>query len=124
MRIVYSNKDPEWSGWLTFGKEYVVLSVEIYDSSQAVCRSIGDFVAYRIQVDNNTVLPCPAKIFEVISNKIPASWIFQRDSDRLYSVLPERWSRDGFWEDYYNDDPKAIQDFNNEKEKILSAEAR
>lgn len=123
MKIIYVNEDLKWSGWLTPGKEYVVLSMELYNNSPDEPDSIGDFVAYRIQVDNTTIVPCPAKIFEVISNKIPASWVIQRDSDQLYSLLPARWSRDGFWEDYYNDEPEALQDFEIEKEKIFAEES-
>lgn len=108
---------------LKAGMEYTVLAIEFYDKSESsFSESIGDFTLYRIKDNEGNVVPFPAKLFEITSEKLPACWVISKEKDGSYSILPKLWSRAGFWEDYYNDDDIAIEEFEKAEREILSQE--
>ncbi len=108
---------------LTIGKEYIVLSIEFYDKSESTFSNLlGDFVVYRFKDNDGIVIPYPAKLFEIVSQKMPSIWIIQQGKGNTYSVLPKTWARSGFWEDFYNDDDSAIEDFEKAEREIILEE--
>lgn len=113
------NKDVEYNG-LTKDKEYFVLAIEFYDSSSAFSNSIGDFILYRIQDNDGVVIPYPAKNFEIVSGELPSNWVTYRKPNASYSILPRAWAKEYFWDDYYNDDSYAIEEFKRELKIIYS----
>jgi hypothetical protein len=42
--------------------------------------------------------------------------------DDSFSILPNTWARKYFWDDYYNDDNYAIDEFNKYEKEILAEE--
>jgi hypothetical protein len=105
---------------LRVGHEYVVLAIEIYDHSRSTfSQSIGDFVLYRIRGNDGFISPFPAKLFEITKASLGTNWVSFRESDDSYSLLPEKWARKSFWDDYYNDDDYAHRDFKIEEELML-----
>lgn len=116
------NKDGIYQS-LTIGKKYIVLAIEFYDKSESTfSKFIGDFTIYRIKDNDGVVIPFPAKLFEIVSQKIPLIWILYQGGDCMYSILPKTWARSGFWEDYYNDEKSAIKDFEKVEREIISEE--
>lgn len=113
------NQESEYEA-LTLGKEYIVLAMEFYDSNSSFSLAIGDFVVYRLRDDDGLVLPYPARVFETVSNILPSCWVFIKVDDELYSILPNRWTREYFWDDYYNDDKDVLDIFRNVEKEILS----
>lgn len=114
MKVTLIEEDKK--GWFIFGKEYAVLSIEIYGNG-------GEFIYYRMMSDEGT---CPvlmsADLFRITSNKLSASWVFSKDGESYCSIVPEKWARDGFWDDYHNDELEAIADLENERDKIFAEE--
>ena len=106
---------------LTIGKEYTVLSIEFYDRLESTfSNSLGDFIAYRLKNNDGIVIPYPSKLFNITSGELPSCWVSYRTGDFSYSILPDSWARESFWEDYYNDDVVAIEEFAKAEKEILS----
>ncbi|SFM52059.1 hypothetical protein SAMN03159341_1422 [Paenibacillus sp. 1_12] len=104
---------------LTRNTEYVVLSMEFYGDS-LFAKSKGDFIIYRIIDDDNLLKPYPASIFEICSNRLSSCWVCYRNKDDAMQVLPQEWAYNGFWEQYYNDEPNALLKFDLAKKQIYS----
>lgn len=104
----------ERTPWLTIGKEYVVLSLEVR------ALSVENRVYLSIQSDDgaNPVL-FEADQFVTVSSKMPANWVISLDEFGNMNIEPQKWSRPGFWEDYFNFDEDARQDFEDELKVIL-----
>ncbi|QIB70559.1 hypothetical protein Ami103574_15215 [Aminipila butyrica] len=108
---------------LKVGMEYTVLAIEFYDKSESsFSESIGDFILYRIKDNDGIVIPFPAKLFEITSEELSACWVVNKEKDGSYSILPKLWSRLGFWEDYYNDEDTAIDEFEKAEREMLLQE--
>ncbi len=108
---------------LTIGKEYVVLAIEFYDKSVSTfSNSLGDFIAYRLKDNDGIVIPYPSKLFDILSRKHPSCWVSHKIGNDFYSILPNTWARECFWDDYYNDDNTAIDEFIKAEQEILSEE--
>jgi hypothetical protein len=109
------NKNNKYSS-ITKGKEYLVLSIEFYDNSISFfSKSIGDFVLYRLEDDDGVVIPYPSSIFEIVSNKISYCWVPYREANDSYSLIPLQWAYRSFWDDFYNDEPRALNLLQNAK---------
>lgn len=115
------NKDSNFRG-LTVGKEYIVLAVEFYNNTSIFSNSVGDFAIFRLEDDNGTVIPYPAKLFEITSGRMPKFWVCYTNDGISYELLPSRWARRNFWDDFYNDEPNTIKDFADAKQDIYSFE--
>ena len=103
----------EKSGRLTVGKIYHVLEV-VQDGGRWLLRLAGDtptaLALFQIQQ------------FEIVSSKIPHSWIIQWGKDGFFELTPEPWSQKGFWERYYDGDSEAVRVFEEEARKIIESE--
>ncbi|MBU7008835.1 hypothetical protein [Phosphitispora fastidiosa] len=105
---------------LTLGKEYVVLSVEMFYNSSLGAKSLGDVVRYRIEDDDGIVIPFEADIFFVSSKKLPSNWVSFTPNRQQLEIVPATWAYQYFWDDYYNDKPEAIKVFLQERSIIYS----
>lgn len=106
---------------LTVGNEYIVLAIEFYDKSiSPLSESVRDFALYRLRDNDGIVIPFPSKIFEIITQKMPSMWVPYQGKGNIYSILPKTWARSGFWEDFYNDEDGAIEDFKKAEREIIS----
>lgn len=106
---------------LGINKEYIVLSIEFYNMDSTFSKHIGDSILYRLIDDDGVVIPYPSKLFEVITDEISISWVYYKNDDS-YCLIPNRWARKYFWDDYYNDVEDALDDFKVMKEKIYYEE--
>lgn len=104
----------ESSSWLSVGKEYHVLSVNIDDGLPIKFQLIGD--------DGQTPAYHDANQFEIVTNNIPEGWVIDFVSKSHLRLSPKGWSKPGFWEDYFDGIPEAIELFNAEKAAIIQAE--
>ncbi|WP_069737618.1 hypothetical protein [Streptomyces sp. EN27] len=58
--------------------------------------------------------------FTVTSHSLSPTWqYFQLDSGS-FSLCPESWNAPGFWEAYYDGDPRAIAVYEDERATILA----
>ena len=82
---------------LTPGETYVVIGIEADD--------------YRILGDTGEPPLYPAELFEVVDSREPSDWVsnYGEDGER-YAYLPELGAP-GFFEDYFDDVPEAVQTF-------------
>lgn len=85
-------------GWVTLGKEYVVL--EIYGRGSSLkFRILGD--------DGITPALQSAEQFEITSPEIPPNWIFRMYPDEEWELTPAAWASGEFWMAYFDGDPSA-----------------
>jgi hypothetical protein len=105
---------------LTIGKEYIVLAIEFYDKSiSTFSNSLGDFIVYRLKDNDGVVIPYPSKLFNISSGKLPSCWVSYKRDDGSFSILPDTWAREYFWDDYYNDEDGALEDFTKSEKEII-----
>ena len=105
MKVLCNNLNPplspgsrESDGWLTIGKEYVVVSVY----------GRGDRLDYRIVGDDGfTPALQSAGQFEIVEDAIPDNWVFRRYSDSEWVIMPAAWAAEGFWTAYFDGDASA-----------------
>ncbi|WAS93478.1 hypothetical protein [Nannocystis punicea] len=81
---------------LTLWRSYEVLALE------------GDW--YRLLNDEDGPYLYVPSCFEVIDPSEPDFWVEQWFEDERYASPPE-WAESGFWEDFFEDDPAALQAF-------------
>ena len=105
-------------GDLIQGYHYNVLAIELSN----------DGISYRINTDRDGLLSCSipvlAKDFEIVSTNIPDNWILNKEFAEL---SPQKWSdislwEESFWQDYFEDLPKATSCYREEIKTIVSAD--
>jgi hypothetical protein len=102
------------SPWLTLGKVYNVMALELDNNGEWLARLVGD--------GPNGVALFPLELFEVESSVVSPTWTTSWKSGKLIELSPKRWVREGFWENYYDRDPEAIRIFEEEKNLIVDAD--
>jgi hypothetical protein len=106
----YENESP----WLTVGKEYLILAIEVYNN-RVLYLLVGD------NTDNSPSLQ-NALQFEIISEKIPKNWELISGNLCLFILGPKVWRNVGFWESCYNNDPAALEIYKREAKIIYEEE--
>ena len=104
----------ESSPWLTIGKEYIVLAIEVYPTKN-----------YFLLVDdssNQAPHLHDAKQFEVISHHISSNWRINKGDLDIMTIAPEAWQDPNFWEKCYDGDPSALEIFKHEARIIMEEE--
>jgi hypothetical protein len=109
-----SGKSQETFSWLTIGKVYHVLEVIQGSNKKWMIRLVGD--------DLNGAALFPLEEFEIVTHKLPDSWIIKWDKEGFFRLTPEPWSHAGFWERFYDKDSDAMRVFEREKGKIINAD--
>jgi len=103
--------------WLTVGNEYIILAMDYLETE--------GFQIY-IQSENyNEPIFTHIIGFEFVSQKIPSSWITTVSNSygrKVITMLPASWNYDSFFEDIENEEPKAVELFNQEAKKIYEEE--
>jgi hypothetical protein len=102
------------SPWLTVGKVYNVVALELDNNGEWLARLVGDGL--------NGVALFPLEQFEIVSSLVSPTWTTTWKNGKLIEVSPERWVGKGFWEGYYDRDPEAILVFEEEKKLIVDAD--
>jgi hypothetical protein len=109
-----SGKPTDKSGWLTIGKTYHVLEV-MQDRGRWLLRLIGD--------EPNGLALFQLEQFEIVSSKIPSSWIISWGKEGFFELTTEAWRDAGFWDRYYDRDPEALRIFEDESKNIIEGES-
>lgn len=100
------------SEWLTLDSEYVVLAIE---------GNPGRELSIRVQDDKGGGPGLwPAEMFMTTSTALPSSWIISIGDNGQFDLAPAKWLRPGFWEDFFDREPEALADFEEEKANILA----
>ncbi|MFI1763561.1 hypothetical protein ACH41H_16150 [Streptomyces sp. NPDC020800] len=94
------------------GQEYAILEVFVPRGNSAL---------FRIEF-NESEDPAlfDSRVFEVTSPSLPSSWRYFQFESGSFALRPEPWGESGFWEAFYDRDPRALEVYESEKQKILS----
>jgi hypothetical protein len=111
----HTKRFEDTSSWLTIGKEYVVLEVEVNSLEKTFYRLIGDN-------DNKMPALYNASQFEIVDGGMPKNWEVSQLSDGTLIICPKVWQEPGFWEDCYDHDPKALEIYKREARIIYEEE--
>src|SRR5690348_5190973 len=79
------------SHWLTIGKRYTVLAVGYHAGRGLLFRVMSD--------DGFTPIVADSRQFELVSSRLPSTWIGSLDKNGDLMLAPNAWTRPGFWED-------------------------
>lgn len=91
------------SPWLDLSAEYEVL--EIYSSP-------GRTIKLRIaSSDSATPALFDSSMFMTIDKSIPSSWVASVAEAGELRIGPSQWMREGFWEDFFDREPQAVEDY-------------
>ena len=104
------------SAWLTIGKEYIVLAIEVYPTKNL----------YLLIDDSSNQAPHlhDAKQFDVLSHYIPSNWIINPGDLELVTISPKVWQEPIFWEECYAGHPSALEIYKREAKIIYEEEGR
>ena len=83
-------------GWLTVGKDYVVLSLVLPASRTAQVRLLAD--------DGESEALFEITYFDIVDRRLSARWMIGTDPDGTVELAPPRWLEREFWSHYYDDD--------------------
>ena len=113
IRIVNSvtGREESSSPWLTLGKTYVVLAVMATPERGVLFRLIGD--------ESRTPALFDSRQFRTVSSSLASNWAAFGDEQGGLELTPESWARAGFWEDYFNQVPAAVEAFEAEAAIIM-----
>jgi hypothetical protein len=110
----HTQKEQNTSPWLTVGKEYLVLAIEVYQTKN-----------YFLLIDDSED-KAPglhdAKQFEVISYRIPTNWQINPGDLEIMTIGPKSWQEPGFWERCYEHDESALEIYKHEARIIREVE--
>lgn len=109
----HTKQEEQTSPFLTVGGEYIVLAIEMRVNR----------VHYLLLDDSSTTPGLQlADQFEVMSKTVPATWKIFPGFLELLVLEPEAWQTVGFWDNYYDGDPKAREIFRREAKIIYQEE--
>jgi len=96
---------------LTYGEYYVVIGIEADD--------------FRLLNDLGRPYLYPHQIFEVVNSQIPSDWITETGEDGEKYAYPSLLNREGFFEDFFDGEEKAVITFWRvvNQQLIIAAEA-
>ncbi|MFE2180125.1 hypothetical protein [Streptomyces sp. NPDC059455] len=94
-------------------REYIVL--EIFTP-------YGRSALFRIEfAESENPALFDSRVFTVTSTALPPTWRYANYETGSFTLCPEPWSRPGFWESYYDHEPSALEVYESEKQKIITA---
>jgi hypothetical protein len=86
-----------------------------------VGKTLGGRIELRlIPNDGRTPALFDSRQFKTVCSKVPSNWRAIVDEQGNFRLTPEVWTRRGYWEDYFNLVPEAIEEFEREKAKMLA----
>ncbi len=102
------------SRWLTLGKEYVVISINVPPG--------GRQPMLQILADDRAPSWWPAADFLTVSTVIPSNWVAKIGEDGEVDLAPESWLKPGFWDAYSDRDKNAISEFDRQLGVMMASE--
>ncbi len=113
IKVLDSRSRPvERSAWAKVGSVYQVLGIGV-EPAQTRFRLVGE---------EATPALFEPEMFEVVSAKIPPTWVVTSPKPGYLSLEPEAWNGAGFWERFFDGEQKAVAAFNEEQAKIIAAD--
>jgi hypothetical protein len=111
MRVrLLAERAREMSGWLRPDRSYLVLEVE---------PSPPGSTSYRLESENaSSPALFPAEAFEVVSPRLPSSWIARYWPGSGLQLTPERWTVPGFWEAFFDGEEQAGRLYREERDRM------
>ncbi|MFC8256078.1 hypothetical protein [Streptomyces sp. NPDC056661] len=58
-------------------------------------------------------------MFTVVRERVPTCWVAGLDDGRL-TLAPPEWQRPGFWDDYFDDMPQAVAEYDRLRAEIVA----
>ncbi|MCM3174232.1 hypothetical protein [Paenibacillus sp. MER 99-2] len=98
---------------LALGQRYFVYEIEYTPSGNTY---------YRIENDAKQVVPYDSALFNVVSDKLYGDWTDLNKPNQSSVKVPEDVAYITFWEEFYNDDPKALRAFRKVKARLYLEE--
>ena len=92
--------------WLTLNREYQVLSVLMTSKGPVKLRIIAD--------DGRMPILADASLFAMSSQSVSPSWSLVIREGGVVELGPSSWLEPGFWERYFDRDPDALSEFEEE----------
>jgi hypothetical protein len=102
------------SAWLTIGKVYHVLSVVQDTRGQWLLRLVTD--------SQSDVGLFPLEQFEMVSARIPDSWIVTWNEEGVFELTTAAWNEPGYWDRYFDNERDAQITFEREMMRIVAAD--
>jgi hypothetical protein len=72
--------------------------------------------------DNDTPALFETHLFRTISPTVSSNWIAVTDETGSVTIGPKEWARPGFWDEYFDAIPKAVEVFDREKRRMFEEE--
>lgn len=110
----HTNEEQQVSPWLTIGKEYIVLAIEVFAKK----------TLYLIVDDSNNQAPGlhDAKQFQITSRHIPSNWKINQGDLEIVTLGPKAWQEPTFWDSCYDGDTKGLEIYKREARIIYEEE--
>jgi hypothetical protein len=102
------------SPWLTIGKIYHVLAIELDFHNRWLLRLVGDC--------EPGVGLFPLTQFEVVSARVPDTWVVSWNNAGQFNLSPATWMTPNFWDRYFDHDVDANRAFSFEMSRIIAAD--
>ncbi|MFH8400471.1 hypothetical protein ACH4E9_23960 [Streptomyces anulatus] len=99
---------------LADGNEYVVLEISARFKRPT---------SFRIEFTESNLRQSglfDSRAFTITSHTLPPTWKYFQLESGSFSLCPESWNAPGFWEAYYDGNPRAITVYEDERAEILS----
>jgi hypothetical protein len=103
------------NGWLTIGKEYVVLAIEAAPGREVNLQFVGD--------DGSVPAIRSSVQFVTTSSTLPSNWQVEVRQGGYLRLAPASWLRSGFWDDYFDRQPDAVAEFDAQRRRIEAEDA-
>jgi hypothetical protein len=98
-------------GWLTVGRDYVVLTILALPGSGGVrLRVLAD--------DGRTPILADSGLFAAENEPLPNSWVGPVTQRGALQLGPAAWLESGFWERFFDRDPAAVDAFHRELDTL------
>lgn len=101
--------------WMTKGKEYIVLELEVYPGKDILYRMIGD------NLDKSPAL-YDSKQFQIVSDRLSLNWRITQLKSGALIIGPESWQTLGFWEKCFDGDKATLEIYKREARIITEEE--
>ena len=101
--------------WLTLDREYPVLSIDVERDRRVWLRIESD--------DGGTPALFDAEMFMTTSMLVPSNWRVRIDEGGALQLAPEPWLRQGFWDEFFDRVPNAVEIYEKERAVILTEDS-
>ena len=97
--------------WLTLDEEYPVLAIDVLPDKRVLFRIESD--------DDGTPALFDAEMFVESSSAIPPTWQVRLRAGGSLEIAPSAWLRPGFWDEFFDRVPEAVEIYEKVKAEIL-----